>query len=43
MNGVSKEEINKIIKTLKEKKHSVLEINLNCPYEYRMWYCINPW
>ena len=35
MNGVSKEEINRIIKTLKEK-YSVLEINLNYPYEYRI-------
>ena len=36
MNGVSKEEISKIIKTLKEKKYSVLEMNLNYPYEYRI-------
>ena len=36
MNGVSKEEINKIINTLKNNKYSVLEINLNYPYEYRI-------
>ena len=36
MNGVSKEEISRIIDTLKNNKYSVLEINLNYPYEYRI-------
>ena len=36
MNGVSKEEISRIIDTLKNNKYSVLEINLNCPYEYKI-------
>ena len=35
MNGVSKEEIN-TINTLKNNKYSVLEINLNYPYEYKI-------
>ena len=36
MNGVSKEEISRIINTLKNNKYSVLEINLNYPYEYHI-------
>ena len=36
MNGVSKDEIRRIIDTLKNNKYSVLEINLNYPYEYQI-------
>ena len=36
MNGVSKEGSNGIIKRLKSKKYSVLEINLSYPYEYKI-------
>ena len=36
MNGVGKQEISRIIDTLKNNKHSVLEINLNYPYEYHI-------
>ena len=37
LNGVSKEEINKIIKTKKNNKYSVLEINLKYPYDYNIY------
>ena len=37
LNGISKEEINKIIKTLKNNKYSVLEINLKYPYDYGIY------
>ena len=37
LNGVSKEEINNIIKTLKNNKYSVLEINLKYPYDYNTY------
>ena len=37
MNGVSKEEINKIINTLKNNKYSVSEITLNYLYEYNIY------
>ena len=39
MNGISKEEMNVIKNTLKSKKYSVLEINLNYPYVV----LYNPW
>ena len=37
LSGVSKEEINNIIKTLKNNKYSVLEINLKYPYDYGIY------
>ena len=36
MNGASKEEISRLIDTLKNNKYSVLEINFNYPYEYKI-------
>ena len=37
LNGVSKEEINKIIKMLKNNKYSILDINLKYPYHYNIY------
>ena len=37
LNGTSKEEINKIIKMLKNNKYSILEINLKYPYDYNIY------
>ena len=36
MNGVSKKELSETIETLKNNKYSVLEINLNYPYDYKI-------
>ena len=36
MNGVSKKELSEITEALKNNKYSVLEINLNYPYGYKI-------
>ena len=36
LNGVSKDEINKIIEMLKHNKYARLEMNLRYPYDYKV-------